>query len=228
MEAVKSQQYIMTSMNDLALLLSEILQQMENSSMSGSGSGGDSKSKPGEGSSGMQSLEQMQKQLEEQLKGLQQGKKPGQGKKGYSESLVRMAAKQAAIRQKLQEYQDGMKKSGKLGDKGLNEAIKMMEQNERDIINKNVTRQTIMRQQQIQTRLLRAKNAELEREKEEKRESKTAIEMYRELYPDGIELNVDRRKEIEGVYKKMPLLKKGQNNAFKSYIKKSRNEDSNR
>ena len=47
-----------------------------------------------------------------------------------------------------------------------------MEKTERDILNKNITRETIKRQEKIMTKLLEADKALREREFEDKRESK--------------------------------------------------------
>lgn len=51
-----------------------------------------------------------------------------------------------------------------------------MDQTERDIINQNITPQTMMRQEQILTRLLEADKSERERDMDKERESKTAVE----------------------------------------------------
>ena len=50
----------------------------------------------------------------------------------------------------------------------------MMEQTETDLVNKMITQETLMRQQEILTKLLEAETAEREREQEERRESKEA------------------------------------------------------
>ena len=50
-----------------------------------------------------------------------------------------------------------------------------MEKTETDLVNKMVTQETLMRQKDIVTRMLRSEKAEMEREKEEKRESIEAL-----------------------------------------------------
>lgn len=86
--ARSKQQYIMTSTNNLALLLDEALKQMQSnmqaqSMMSGSGScskpGGKGKGKP----SNMPSIQKMQEELAKQLEKMKNGQKkgPGEGKK---------------------------------------------------------------------------------------------------------------------------------------------------
>jgi hypothetical protein len=52
--------------------------------------------------------------------------------------------------------------------------MKEMEQTEKELVNKFINQQTMHRQQEIMTRLLESERAEIQREKEEKRESKTA------------------------------------------------------
>ncbi len=46
-----------------------------------------------------------------------------------------------------------------------------MEETEKDIVNKRITQETLMRQQDILTRLLESEKAERQREQDEKRES---------------------------------------------------------
>lgn len=170
--AVNNQQQALRSMNNLALMLAESLQQME-SSMMGSGSCS-SKSKPqkGQQSKGMQSMKQMQEQLGQQLKQLQQQmQQQGAPSSQQSEELARMAAEQEMIRQSMQEMLDEMKRNGQLGDDGLNEIIKDMEKLEEDIVNKRITNQTLERNRQILSRMLQSEKAQQKRDQEEKRKS---------------------------------------------------------
>ena len=177
--ASSKQQYVMTSINNLALLLSEALRQMEqNLSMCSSSSCKSSGSpKPGKGKSGKNSLSDLQKQLNksiEQLKNGMEGKDKGQSRMGsqsMSEQLARLAAQQEAIRRQLQEYLDQIKEGGVAGDAGINKLMEDMEKSEEDLVNKMLTNETLKRQQDIVTRLLKHDKAEKEREKEERRES---------------------------------------------------------
>jgi len=54
----------------------------------------------------------------------------------------------------------------------------MLEQNRKELMNKNINTETIARQNLITTRLLEAEKAELEREFENKRESESALDFY--------------------------------------------------
>ena len=89
-------QYSMTSINNLALLLNESLEQMQQQAKANQkpgsgkckkpGKGSKPSSKPGEGKPSMQSMKQMQEQLNKQLeelkKALEKGQKPGGEKPG--------------------------------------------------------------------------------------------------------------------------------------------------
>ena len=176
-------QLAMTSMNNLALMLSDALKQMQQDMQQQQKSGGKGKPKkgkpkPGEGkpSKGKPSLGQMQKQIGEQLKSLQKSGKTG---RGLSEEVAKMAAQQEAIRRALDELEKAAGKEGGKDQKGeggsqtggLKQA---MEQQEKDLVNKRVTEQMIKRQADIETRLLEAEKSLREREQDSKRESRTA------------------------------------------------------
>ena len=81
--------------------------------------------------------------------------------------------------QMLKQLGDKMMKDGELSPEGaqqLKDIQRLMDQTERDIVNQNITPQTLMRQEQILTRMLEAENAEKERDQDKERESKTAVE----------------------------------------------------
>jgi len=179
--ASMSQQYAMTSMNNLALFLSEAMNQMQqNMNMPGNAScdnpGGSNPSQM------PKNMGEMQKQLNEQMQQMKDGQgkdgKDGeqgkQGNKSASEQFARMAAEQEMIRQQMQEYLENLKASGEAGDGGLNKLMEEMEKTEQDLVNKRLTEETLQRQEEIYTRLLKHEKASREREKEERRESKEA------------------------------------------------------
>lgn len=187
--AISRQQYIMTSLNNLALIFDESLQQMQQQAQqkSGEGScnnpGGSGKPKPGSGS--LKSLqEQLNKQLDDLKKALEEGKKPGGekgnkdgmgkpgGQSGSSESFAKMAAEQAKIRDQLQKLRNNFNKEGQ---KGVDQMSKLMEETETDLVNKRISQQTLNRQKEILTRLLESEKADREREFDEKRESEEGL-----------------------------------------------------
>ena len=194
-QAADKQQRAMTSLNNLALLLDEALQQMQQqnkNSMPGSGNctkPGGKGSKPGDSKKMAQTRANQQalsKQLEEMKKALEKGKQkgdkpgeqnPGMGKPGtegmpgMSRQLAQLAAQQAAIRKEMQRAAQELNKDGKGSGNGLNKLAEEMEKVEKDIVNKNITQETLRRQQDIMVRLLEAEKAERERELDNKRES---------------------------------------------------------
>ncbi len=174
--AQMNQQYVMTSVNNLALLLSEALQNMQSQmNQMSQNTGGGSCPNPGMGTPSISTMRQLQEQLNRQLeqmkKGMDQGKE-GQGMPTMSEQLARLAAQQEALRNQLQRYMDELKEQG-IGDDGsMKKMLEDMEKTETELVNKMITNQTLMRQQDILTRLLESEKAERMREMEEKRESR--------------------------------------------------------
>ncbi|WP_424962669.1 hypothetical protein [Ekhidna sp.] len=198
--ALSSQQFAMTSINNLALLLDDTMQQMQMamSEAMGNSSSGDKKQPQG-----MPDLQELQNQLGEKMNELK-----GSGKSGreLSEELARLAAEQEMIRRQmemLKEVQDG-KPGGGAGSDDLKRAIDMMEQNEVDLVNKRLTQQLINRQKQIMTRMLEAEKAQRDQEMDEERESQQPSVISREI-PPGFEKYLElKKKEIE-LLKTIPL-----------------------
>ncbi|AYL98100.1 DUF4175 family protein [Mucilaginibacter celer] len=177
LEANRNQQYAMTSMNNLALMLSEALAQMQKMMNKG-----------GTGKGKQQSISQlakMQQQLNQNMQKareqMQQQGNQGQGKQGnqgnMSEQFAKMARQQQMIRQALQQIDREENKDGTGGLGNLDKISKEMEQTERDLVNRKITDDAIKRQQQIQSRLLEAEKAEQEREQDQQRQSNAGKDM---------------------------------------------------
>jgi hypothetical protein len=199
--ATTTQQQAMTSINNLALMLSDALNQMQQAmnQMKGQGQGppqpGSGKGKKkGKGSSpGPGSLGKMQQQLNDQIQQLSQSGKTG---RALSQELAKLAGQQQMLRQAMQQMgnlqpgggKPGGKEAGKEGKDGkpgsekdgqggggsAAEMKKMMEQTETDLVNKRLTEETIQRQRQILTRLLEAEKSARERDQDTKREAQAA------------------------------------------------------
>lgn len=208
--AATPMQYSMTSLNNLALVLAESLDQMQNQMRQNSqkkkngqcknkGKSGGQCSNPGQGKPSPKSMRQMQEELNKQMEALKkqldkQGKPGGRHKIGQgqsvSEEFAKMAAQQEAIRRMMQQYGQELKE-GDAGNskmaKEIDQMMRQMEQTETDLVNRTITKQTIARQQQIMTRLLEHEKAEMQREKEERRESHEAGELYSQPSPAEIE-----------------------------------------
>ena len=172
-QATRHQQTAMMSMNNLALMLAESLETMENNMEAMGMPIPNSQPKPGQGSQSMQNMQQMQQQLSEQLKQMQQQMQHSgeQHENSMSEEFARMAAEQEMLRQGMQQMLNEMKQNGQIGDDGLNEIIKDMEKLEEELVNKKINRQMIEMSRRIESRMLESQKAQEKREQEEKRKS---------------------------------------------------------
>ena len=204
--ASASQQYVMTSINNLALMFQEIMQQMQQQ-MANQMSGSQMCQHPGGKKQSMQSLRQMQQQLNDRIQEFNQqmkeGKIPQQGKDGMSKEIAQMAAKQAAIREALQKLNEELNKDGKNSLGNLDQLQKDMEKTETELVNKQLTNEMLKRQQQILTKLLEAENAERQRETDNKRESNTGKDMVKQVPPEIEEYLKKKQAEME-LYKTVP------------------------
>ncbi|MBU1369670.1 MAG: hypothetical protein KJ578_06225 [Bacteroidetes bacterium] len=175
-QALASQQYAFMAMNNLALMIAESLENMENSMGMPSPMNAQGQPKPGEsmGQKQMQEMRQMQEELGKMLEEMrkQSGKEQGQGKPGMSEQMARMAAQQEAIRERMQQFLNGLQAEGRLEETELKEIISEMEKLEEDLVNKRLNQRLIERQNEIVSRMLESEKSEQKREQEEKRESK--------------------------------------------------------
>jgi uncharacterized coiled-coil DUF342 family protein len=236
------QQFVMTSYNNLALLLNESLEQMQSqmkSDMPGSGScskpGGSGKPSPGGKEPGDKDMKQQLKdQLEQMKKGMnpggkspgekgEGGDKPGEGQGGMglgTEQMAKIAAQQSAMRRKLEQMRNELNKDGKGTGNKLNPLIDELEKQQEDLINKRSGRNMIDRQQRILTRLLESEKALNERGLDEKRESKEGKD---DNYSNQIrfdEYNKEKLKQIE--------LLRSVDPTYKKYYKDRANEYFNR
>lgn len=195
--ATVTQQYTMTSMNNLAVMLSEILKNMQEDMMSGSGSGGDSKKKSKPKPGDMEKMKEMQEKLGKELKKMKKGQQEG-GMEPGSKEWAQMAAKQEMIRRMLQDLKKQMQEEGNGKEAGeLQKTIEQMEKLEKDLVNKQLTLETIRRQQEIETRMLEHEKALKEREQDNKRESKEGKQNHAPLPPELQEYLKQKERENE-------------------------------
>jgi hypothetical protein len=204
-QGASRQQFVMTHINNLALLLNESLQNMNEQMSQMEGMGEPNQS--GDGMPTFKGLNQMQQQLNQMLQQLQQGHQPMPGETGQgmsmSEQLARMAAEQEAIRNQLRSIAEEFKRSGLDGSE-LEQIQREMERTELDIVTRNITRQTVIRQERILTRLLEHERAQMEREMEERREGTTAENFDLSNPAELFEYNRKRNRELE-MLKRLPI-----------------------
>jgi len=196
--ASSDEQFAMTSMNNLALMLNEVLKQMQQQMAANQPKMGNAQcNKPKPGSSGKPktgNTSQMQQQLSQKIEQL---KKSGLSGKSLSEELAKLAAEQEMLRKSLQEMEKMMKEQGGNPSNEIKKLSDMMEQTERDLVNKNITNETIMRQREIQTRLLEAEKSIRERDWDNTRESKTADQKPNDFPPSLEKYLKAKEKQLE-------------------------------
>ncbi len=201
-EAEQNQRHTMKNVNDLALMLAESMEQMQQQ-MSGMMSGSQMCDKPGGSSSSdvpMDKITKGQEGLGKDMQKMAEGEKEGKG--GTSaKDFAQAAARQAALRKALEEMQEKKMEQGQ-GDKTLQGIIDEMDKIETDLVNKKLDAEMLRRQNDIVTRLLEAEKADREREKDNKRKATTGEEKPKEL-PIALQ-NYLKEKEAEiEMYKKV-------------------------
>lgn len=244
------QQYVMTNLNNLAVMLSEVLKNMqENMQSSAQGKGSESnnaRKKKGKGQDAAK-LRQMQEELNRQLKEMKEGKNKGKGENGEdgkngkngknkgqgqgegngegehglsSKEWAKLAAQQEAIRRYLSDLEKQLKQEGnqgKLGD--LKKTQDMMEEVEKDLVNKRLTIETLKRQQEILTRMLEHERADKERETDNERKSNEGKELERKLPPSVEEYLKQKNREQELLQTIPPSLREYYKNKTREYFK---------
>jgi hypothetical protein len=207
-EAADNQQRTMKNLNDLALMLNETMEQMQQD-MANMMPGTQMCKKPGSskgnkpGSVPMDKITEGQKGVTEQMKKLKEGRDKGEMQPGeQSKQFAEIAAQQAALRKALEQLQKEKQERGK-GDKGLQEIIDQMNKNEIDLVNKRLTNETLKRQQNIITRLLEADKAEREQDWDDKRKAERPNDVARQIPPAMEEYLKKRMAETES-YKTIP------------------------
>lgn len=210
MKALSNEQFVMTGYNNLALMLSEALQKMQEkeSDQQQSASGMKMCKKCKKPGNGLPNMSKMQKQLNDKISQVSEMmKKQGQGKQGQGEGMSKefaeMAQMQAQIRKQLEKLNLQENKDGKNALGNLGQLAKQMEETEKNLVNKQLTVEMLRRQQEIMTKLLEAENADRERDQKEERESHTAKEIDRKI-PPSIEAYLKAKQSEVDLYKTVP------------------------
>ncbi len=215
-EANRNQQYAMTSMNNLALMLSEALEQLQKAMKNSKGGGKSNQPSLSQLQKMQQQLNQNMQKMRDQLQ--KQGNMSQSQRSGLNEQLAKMAREQQMIREALEKINQEENKDGtsKLGN--LDKISKEMEQTENDIVNKRITDDLLKRQQQIQSRLLEAEKAERQQEQDQQRESNAG----KDLPPGYIKALQDyqqkKEKQTEQIRTVSPALNLYYKQKIKSYF----------
>lgn len=174
-----NQQRVLTSSNNLALFMSEVIKNLQKQ-MADSKPGNQNCQKPGNNpnpSSSNSSMKNMQKSLQQQLEKIMQMMKDGNQGKSMNGELGKALSQQEKLHQMMQQIMN----QGQVGSDAyetLKKADQLLNQVRDDILRKNISSSTIERQKQIMTRLLEADKAENERDIDDKRKSITAKDQF--------------------------------------------------
>lgn len=196
-EAAMREQYVMTGLNNLAVMLMESMEKMQQQ-MSKNKKGNQSCNKPGGNGKGQgkgkpkagdklsnsqQQLGKMLQELQKKAQAQKQGQQNGKGEKGgqsetgnreLNKDFARIALMQEALRRQLDAMKQNLEKKGPAGteaSKELQKTEEMMEQQERDLVNKKITPEMLERQKQIETRMLEHERSDRNQQTEDDRQS---------------------------------------------------------
>ena len=183
-ELLAEQQYIISYLNDMALILSEALQKDKSEEGEAGGNGesdnsGGTRKKGGKGdkNEGYGNLKKFQNGLKRQMEDLLSQMKKGEKGKPLQQGISKIIRENELFRQSLNEFMSGEGTFSEQEKRLLNEINKLLDDNIRDIANYSVTNQLIQRNNLIFNKLLMSEKASREREEyEEKRKSVTADE----------------------------------------------------
>lgn len=136
-----------------------------------------------------------------QGEGQEQGETGGEGE---SEALARMAARQAELRRKLAELSRQLNSQGMGQGEMLQEIMKRMDQQETDLVNREIFRsQFLARQKEILTRLLEAEKAVRDQEYSDQRSGQAARDQGAVMPPE-LERYLKDRQNIQEAYRSLP------------------------
>lgn len=198
-EANRSQQFAMTSLNNLAIMLNEALEALQNSMKN---------SKPGKGKKSMKDLQKMQEQLTQQMQKarekMQREGNMGTVPKGQmSQEFAKMAQQQQMIREALQKINKEENKDGKGSLGNLNQLAEDMKKTENELVNKKINQETMERQKNLQIKLLDAEKAQREQDQDSKRESNAAKD-FPPSYQQMLDKFKKQQKSGSEMIQKMP------------------------
>ena len=214
-EANRSQQLAMTSINNLALMLNEALEQLQKPKGQSSGKGK---------KQSMKDLQKMQEQLNQKMQNardkMQKEGNMGTVPKGLtSQEFAKMAQQQQMIREALQKVNKEQNKDGKGSLGNLNQLVEEMKKTEMDLVNKKIAEETMNRQKNLNTKLLDADKAQREQDEDSKRESNAAKEFpasYKQMLDKFIK---QQQSESELIQKLPPNLNYYYKNKIAEYFK---------
>lgn len=237
-----NQRYVMTSANELANMLSNTLDAMQNpkpGSGKGKGKGGKSFSLPDIIKKQEELSKKMQKGMQKKGnegkpkdgKNGKKGEKGGEGKKqgkdgqprendGLNGELYEIYKQQSQLREQL----ENALKNGK-GDNGdAKKALKEMEQLENEILEKGFNQSTLQRMQKLNYQLLKLDKATFQQGREEKRKSNTNLIQYNSSRAKEIKFKKEYFNQTEILNRQSLPLRQDYKKRVQEYFKNTKTE----
>ncbi|CAL2107860.1 conserved hypothetical protein [Tenacibaculum sp. 190524A02b] len=240
---VSNQQYVMTSANTIANMLSDTLDAMKNPKPgSGKGKGkGESFSLPDIIQKQNELMEKMKEGMKKNNKGKpkdgkgekdgekkgDKGKKEGKGEgeqkegEGMNGELYEIYKEQSQLRQQL----ENAIKKGKDGNGKAKKAIEKMEQLENKILENGFTQETINRMKQLNYELLKLDKATFEQGKKKERKSNTNLQEYNSTNRKNLEFKKLFYNQTEILNRQSLPLQENYKNKVKKYFTTTKKQD---
>lgn len=191
------QQEAMSGINRVAVMLSDLLRQLQAQQQEG---------KPGKGKSqkGKQQGNWGQRQQALQQKARQQGKQAGGMK---SEEIIQWMQEQSRLRQELEQKMRDLSANPGAGElqEQLEKLAKEMKKNEDDVLKKALNTDFQQRQERLMPQLMEAEKALKEQNEDPKRQAKSPQERWRENPPPNLKPYLQEMQKQRDLYQKVPV-----------------------
>ncbi|MFK5889587.1 MAG: hypothetical protein QM486_02515 [Flavobacteriaceae bacterium] len=209
-----NQQYAMTASNNLALLLSNMLDRLQNPNPS---MGKGKKGKNAQSFSLPDIIKKQSKIIQDLKKGIKKGKS-GKGKnEEMSEQQYEIYKQQEALKQALD---DLLKSAGKSGEKG-SKAQKLMDDLEKQLLDKGFSNTVLQKMTELQHELLKLEKAKLKKGTDTKREATTNTKQFSDRLIKALKFTKDSTQKNEMLNRKPLLLKLPYQKKVQHYFKDS-------
>lgn len=209
-----NQQYAMTASNNLALLLSSMLDQLQNPNPSMG------KGKKGKNAQSF-SLPDIIKKQSKIMQDLKEGMKKGKSGKGKNEDMsaqqFEIYKQQEALKQALD---DLLKSAGKSGEKG-SKAQKLMDDLEKQLLDKGFSNTVLQKMTELQHELLKLEKAKLKKGTDTKREATRNTKQFEDRAIKALKFTKDSIQKNEILNRKPLLLKLPYQKKVQHYFKDS-------
>ena len=221
--AIRQQQMAITSANNMALLLNEALENLQKQ-MANAMPGDQQCDKPG-GNPGksMGQLKETQQNLKNQLQQMIDQMKEGQQGK-MSEQIGKSLAQQEMMQQMIRELLMNSE-VGSAAKEQLKEIDQLLERSNIDLANKNISATMIERQNLILNKLLKAEMAEMERDVDDERESKTVDDNFYSNPVEFFEYKHEEKEFLDVIERNNYQLRIFYDRKYREYINNLRNDN---